>query len=56
MMDRFQTLTGEELTLIHDASMDILKNTGICFNSKAAVQLFKKHVFPTDGDRVYFTE
>jgi len=56
MMDRFQTLTGEELTLIHDASMDILKTTGICFNSKAAVQLFKKHGFPTDGDRVYFTE
>jgi len=56
MIDRLQTLTQEELTRIHDASIDILTNTGICFNSSSATQVFKKHGFPTQGDRVYFTE
>jgi trimethylamine--corrinoid protein Co-methyltransferase len=56
MADRLQTLTQEELTLIHDASMDILQNTGICFHSNAATQLFKKHGFPVKGDHVFFTE
>lgn len=55
-MDRFQTLTQAELNLIHDASMDILKHTGICFNSPEATQLFKAHGFQTQGERVFFTE
>ena len=56
MIDRLQTLTQGELNLIHDASMDILTNTGICFNYSAATQIFNKHGFRTQGDRVYFTE
>jgi trimethylamine--corrinoid protein Co-methyltransferase len=55
MTDRLQVLTKEELTLIHNASMDILLNAGICFNSDAATQLFKKHGFRTEGNQVYFT-
>ncbi len=56
MSNRLQKFTREELTRIHDASMDILTNTGICFNSAAAIALFKKHGFCTDKDIVYFTE
>ena len=56
MIDRLQTLTHEELTQIHEASMDILKNTGICFNSEAATNLFKKHGFSTKGNNIFFTE
>lgn len=56
MIDRFQTLTTEELTKIHDASMDILLNTGICFNSVPATNLFKAHGFKTEGEKVFFTE
>jgi len=56
MIDRLQTLTNEELTKIHNASMDILLNTGICFNSIAATNLFKTHGFRTEGEKVFFTE
>lgn len=55
-MDRLQTLSREELSLIHEASMDILANAGICFNHEPALALFKDHGFRTEGDRVYFTE
>lgn len=55
-MDRFQTLTRAELTMIHDASMDILKHTGICFNSPDATRLFKAHGFQTKGDHIFFSE
>ncbi|WP_022665323.1 trimethylamine methyltransferase family protein [Desulfospira joergensenii] len=56
MIDRFQTLTREELSLIHDASMDILANTGICFNHDSALKLFKDRGFKTEGNRVFMTE
>jgi trimethylamine---corrinoid protein Co-methyltransferase len=56
MIDRFQTLTNDELTQIHTASMDILLNTGICFNSEQATNLFKECGFKTESNHVYFTE
>jgi trimethylamine---corrinoid protein Co-methyltransferase len=56
MIDRFQTLTNDELIQIHNASMDILLNTGICFNSEQVTSFFKAHGFKTEGDTVFFTE
>ena len=56
MFDRMQTLSQEALENIHNASMDILQNTGICFNSKKAAALFKQNEFKTDGNLVFFTE
>ena len=56
MFDRLQTLTKNDLCLIHDASMEILESTGICFNNKAALHLFRENGFQIQEDRVFFTE
>ena len=56
MTDRLQRFSREALGRIHDASMDILARTGICFNSEKAVRLFKGHGLKTDGNKVFFTE
>ena len=56
VFDRMQTLSSEEIRMIHDASMDILKHTGINFNSEKAVRLFKSHGFKTDGRLVFISE
>ena len=55
-MDRMQTFLHHELTLIHDASMQILKETGVNFNDEETVDLFRAHGFRTDGKKVYFRE
>jgi trimethylamine--corrinoid protein Co-methyltransferase len=55
-MDRLQPLTQEDLTRIHDSSIEILTRSGICFNSPAALELFKHHGFKTDGKLVFFNE
>ncbi len=56
MYDRMQTFTQEELTKLHDASMDLLKNTGIAFNEKEALEIFKKNGFKVEGKTVFMTE
>ncbi len=56
MYDRMQTLTEEELTRLHDASMDILQNTGIAFNEDEALEIFKKNGFKVEGKTVFMTE
>jgi len=56
MYDRMQVFTREEIELIHDASMDILAETGVIFNSPEALDLFRKHGFKVTNPRVYITE
>jgi trimethylamine--corrinoid protein Co-methyltransferase len=56
MYDRMQTLTDEQITGIHDASMRLLQNTGVAFKDGEAVEIFKKNGFRTDGGTVYITE
>jgi len=56
MYDRMQTFTRDELTLIHDASMDILSHAGINIGSEAAVRLFMESGFRTEGKKVFITE
>lgn len=56
MYDRMQTLSNKDMTKIHDASMDILQNTGISFNEEEALQIFKEHGFKVEGKTVFFTE
>jgi len=56
MIDRMQRLSFQDLTRIHDASMNILKTTGIDFNHERIAGLFKSHGFDTHGTRVYFKE
>ncbi|MEX1352775.1 MAG: trimethylamine methyltransferase family protein, partial [Desulfobacterales bacterium] len=56
IVDRMQTYSKSELNLVHDASMDILENTGIRFHNTGAIKLFRKNGFRIDGSRVYISE
>jgi trimethylamine--corrinoid protein Co-methyltransferase len=56
MIDRMQVFTADELSLIHDASMDILMEAGVKFNAAEALEIFRQHGFNTDGSRVFITE
>jgi trimethylamine--corrinoid protein Co-methyltransferase len=56
MYDRMQTFSKKELTRIHDASMDILKNTGVVFNEPGVLKLFKENSFNVEGKAVFFDE
>lgn len=56
MYDRMQTLTAEELNVIHNASIGILSETGVVFNEDEALELFRKRGFNVDGKIVYFNE
>ena len=40
---------------IHEASIDILENTGVIFQNDEAIEIFKKHGAKVDGYRVYIT-
>jgi trimethylamine--corrinoid protein Co-methyltransferase len=56
MYGRMQNFTEKELTNIHDASMDLLKNIGVAFNDDEALGIFKKKGFKVDGNTVFFSE
>jgi trimethylamine--corrinoid protein Co-methyltransferase len=56
MIDRLQVLSHDELHLIHEASMDILTETGVKFNSEEALNIFHQYGFKTDRPRVFITE
>lgn len=56
MYDRMQTLSREEMSRIHDASMDLLQNVGIAFNESEALEIFRKNGFKVDDKKVFFTE
>ncbi|BBO66263.1 trimethylamine methyltransferase [Desulfosarcina alkanivorans] len=56
MNDRMQVFTRDEVNLIHDASMEILAETGVKFNSEEALDLFRQNGFKVTNPRVYFTE
>ena len=56
MTDRMQTYSKSELNLVHDASMDILENTGIGFHHSGAIELFRENGFRIDNSRVFISE
>jgi len=56
MYDRMQALTKNQKNNIHEASMDLLKNTGIVMNEEEAIQIFKDHGFKVDDKTVFFEE
>ena len=55
-MDRMQVFSHHELTLIHDASMDILEKTGVDFNNDQAAAIFRQKGFKTEGTKIFFKE
>ena len=56
MKDRMQAYSKSELNLVHDASMDILENTGIGFHHSGAIELFRENGFRIDNFRVFISE
>jgi len=56
MYDRMQELTTAQMTKIHDASMELLKTTGVVVNEDEALDIFKKHGYKVEGKTVFPTE
>ncbi len=56
MIDRMQVYSKSELNQVHDASIEILEETGILFHLPEAVALFRENGFRVDGSRVFISE
>ncbi len=56
MYDRMQELTVQQMEKIHDAAMDLLKNTGVAFNDEEGLDIFKSSGFRVEGSTVFFEE
>ncbi|MBU8909789.1 MAG: trimethylamine methyltransferase family protein [Desulfobacterales bacterium] len=56
MYDRMQELSTRNMEKIHDAAMDLLKNTGVSFNEKEALEIFKANGHRVEGATVFFEE
>jgi len=54
MYDRLNTLNKKDLDAIHAGAAQILGRTGMWFESAEARDVFKKHGFKIDDERVYF--
>jgi trimethylamine--corrinoid protein Co-methyltransferase len=55
-VDRLHFLSKDELYKVHTATLDILENTGMRFESEEAREIFKKNGFKVEGKNVQFTE
>ncbi len=42
-----------ELDAIHKATLKILSEAGVCFESEGAIEIFRKHDFRTEGQKVF---
>ncbi len=56
MYDRMPTLTQEQMTKIHDTSMNILSSIGVAFNETESLDIFKQNGLKVDGKIVFFSE
>ncbi len=50
---RLKVLDGDALDRIHDASIQLLENTGVVFDCEAALAVFKKNGVKVDGRTVF---
>lgn len=49
-------ISRDEVALVHETSLRILKDIGIKFEHPRALEIFKRHGAKTDGEIVYITE
>ena len=56
MLNRLQPLENGQLAILHNACMKILSKVGVVFHEAEALEIFKKHGFKVDGEKVFFTE
>ncbi len=45
MYDRMQEMSRQDMEKVHDAAMSLLKTTGVAFNDKEALEIFKGQWF-----------
>ncbi len=55
-MDRMQVFSRNEINQIHNASMEILTEIGLRFNSEETLDIFSRHGFKRDETKVFITE
>ena len=51
-----QQLSDQDFQRLHDATMSVLKKTGVIFHAPEAVAVFRRHGFKTCGKTVFFEE
>ena len=56
MYERMQSFSRSELSLIHNASMEVMDKNGVIFSDQEALEIFRSHGFRVDGSQVHFTE
>ncbi len=56
MLNRLQPLENEQLATLHNACMKILSKVGVVFHEAEALEVFNKHGFRVDGEKVFFSE
>jgi trimethylamine--corrinoid protein Co-methyltransferase len=56
MLERLKEFNNEELSRVHQASVEILRDVGVRFNDPEAIRIFKQHGIKTDGSTVFLTE
>lgn len=56
MVDDGQRLGRDQITRIHDASMEVLSRVGVGFVAPEALDFFKRNGFRVDGTTVYVAE
>ncbi len=54
-LSRLTVLTAEDMNRIHDASVKVLEQTGMVFQSQKALDLLKKHGATIDGKRAFIS-
>jgi len=52
-LPRVKIVGDKELPRIHEASIDLLENTGVIFEHQAALETFKKHGVKVEGKTVF---
>jgi trimethylamine--corrinoid protein Co-methyltransferase len=56
MTDRVQTFTTEQMTRIHEASMQVLSDVGVTFNDTEALEIFSANGFRIEGKTVFMND
>ena len=54
LANRLKAISNDDMEWIHNASLKILEETGVVFNSEDALDVFKKHGAKVDAKTVYF--
>ncbi|MHB8918974.1 MAG: trimethylamine methyltransferase family protein, partial [Desulfocucumaceae bacterium] len=52
---KLEVLAKEDYTRVHDASLKILKETGVVFHSEEALEVFRKHGAKISDKTVYIS-